>query len=258
MFADADHWLAQCERCLISKGDYNEPKTVQGSLVANQPWELLCIDFTKANIVKGVKRTSLFSQMPFPSTDRHLLPITKSLLPWPKFLWKNGLVCSEYLLGSIVIRVGLSTTKSFLISARCMASHGNSQCEHFNQTLFSLMRKLDQEQKPNWPVYLPSLVFAYNVTPHSTTGYKPYELMFGCKAPTPCNNWLGLKNYQPASFKSKTAWLNEQLNAMLYANKQALKGIHKSTKCNKHHSGSKDITIPVGNHVLLYDHLEGV
>ena len=25
MFADADHWLAQCERCLISKGDYNEP-----------------------------------------------------------------------------------------------------------------------------------------------------------------------------------------------------------------------------------------
>ena len=23
MFADADHWLAQCERCLVSKGDYN-------------------------------------------------------------------------------------------------------------------------------------------------------------------------------------------------------------------------------------------
>ena len=81
--------------------------------------------------------------------------------------------------------------------------------------------------------------------------------MFGRKAPTPCDNWLGLKNYQPASFKSKTAWLNDQLNAMLYANKQALKGIHKSTKQNKHHSGSKDITIPVGNHVLLRDHLGG-
>ena len=73
----------------------------------------------------------------------------------------------------------------------------------------------------------------------------------------PCDNWLGLKNYQPASFKSKTAWLNEQLNAMLYTNKQALKGIHKSTKHNKHHSGGKDITIPVGNHVLLCNHLEG-
>ena len=81
--------------------------------------------------------------------------------------------------------------------------------------------------------------------------------MFGRKAPTPCDNWLGLKNYQPASFKSKTAWLNEQLNAMLYTNKQALKGIHKSTKHNKDCTSGKDITIPVGNHVLLCDHLEG-
>ena len=81
--------------------------------------------------------------------------------------------------------------------------------------------------------------------------------MFGHKAPTPCDNWLGLKNYQLASFKSKTAWLNEQLNAMLYANKQALKGIHKLTKCNKDRTGSKDVTIPVGNHVLLHDHQEG-
>ena len=59
MFTDADHWLAQCERCLISKGDYNEPKTFQGSLVANKPLELLCIDFTKANVAKGGKENIL-------------------------------------------------------------------------------------------------------------------------------------------------------------------------------------------------------
>ena len=27
MYRDTDHWLSQCERCLISKGDYTEPKT---------------------------------------------------------------------------------------------------------------------------------------------------------------------------------------------------------------------------------------
>ena len=81
--------------------------------------------------------------------------------------------------------------------------------------------------------------------------------MFGHKASMPCNNWLGLHNYQPASFKSKTAWLNEQLNTMLYTNKQALKGIHKSTKWNKDRTSGKDIPIPVGNHVLLRDHPEG-
>ena len=44
---------------------------------------------------------------------------------------------------------------------------------------------------------------------------------------------------------------------MLYANNQALKGIHKSTKCNEDHASGKDTTIPVGNHVLLHDHPEG-
>ena len=52
MFTDTDHWLVQCKWCQISKGDYSEPKTLQGSLVANQPLELLCIDFTKADVVK--------------------------------------------------------------------------------------------------------------------------------------------------------------------------------------------------------------
>ena len=55
---------------------------------------------------------------------------------------------------------------------------GNSQCKCFNRTLFGLMGSLDQEQKPNWPIYLPSLVYASNSTPHSTTGFQPYELMF--------------------------------------------------------------------------------
>ena len=59
--------------------------------------------------------------------------------------------------------------------------HGNSQCERFNRTLFGLMHSLDQEQKPSWPIYLPSLVYVYNATLHSTMGFQPYELMFGCR-----------------------------------------------------------------------------
>ena len=73
----------------------------------------------------------------------------------------------------------------------------------------------------------------------------------------PCDNWLGLSNYKPDSFKSKNAWLNQQLNAMLYANKQALKLIHQSTNHNKICAGSKDLSIPVRNRVLLCDHPEG-
>ena len=134
---------------------------------------------------------------------------------------------------------------------------GNALCEWFNHTLFGLMKTLTEEQKPNWPVYLPSLVYAYNATPHTSTGFQPYELMFRHKAPMPCDDWLGLAHYKSDSFKSKTVWLNQQLSAMMHANKQVLKLINKSTQCNKCLTGGKELVIPIGNHILLRDHPEG-
>ena len=119
------------------------------------------------------------------------------------------------------------------------------------------MHSLDQEQKPNWPIYLPSLVYAYNATPHSTTGFQPYKLMFGHKAPMPCDNWLGLGQYEMGSLKSKSACVNQQLDALVAANKQALKSIHKATQHSKACAGRKSLTILVGNYVLLQDHSNG-
>ena len=95
---DAEHWVSQCEWCLISKGDYNEPKTVQGSLVSNQPMELLCIDFTKADVAKGGKEnilvlTDAFSKysQAFVTPNQKSLTVAKVLVEkWFTCLWNSG------------------------------------------------------------------------------------------------------------------------------------------------------------------------
>ena len=56
---------------------------------------------------------------------------------------------------------------------------GNAPTERLNHTLIDLLKSLPKEQKSNWPLHLPSLVFAYNAMPHDTTSYQPYMLMFG-------------------------------------------------------------------------------
>ena len=53
---------------------------------------------------------------------------------------------------------------------------GNAPTERLNHTLIGLLKSLPKEQKSNWPLHLPLLVFAYNAMPHDTTGYQPYEL----------------------------------------------------------------------------------
>jgi hypothetical protein len=56
---------------------------------------------------------------------------------------------------------------------------GNGCTERWNKTLLSMIRTLEQEQKPNWKDYIPSLTYAYNCTRHESTKISPFELMFG-------------------------------------------------------------------------------
>ena len=108
---------------------------------------------------------------------------------------------------------------------------GNVPMEKLNHTLIGLLKSLPTEQKSNWLLHLPLLVFAYSAMPHDTTAYQPYELMFGHSAPTICNAWLGLGNYNDNILQSKCAWVNQKHELILAANRQALK--KDKNKCRK-------------------------
>ena len=134
---------------------------------------------------------------------------------------------------------------------------GNAPTERLNCTLIGLLKSLPKEQKSNWPLYLPLLVFAYNAMPHDTTGYQPYELMFGQKTPTMCNAWLRLGNYNDNFLQSKCVWVNQQHELILAANMWALKRMKISAEKSVSWAGGKALDIPIGNLVLLHDHPKG-
>ena len=126
--------------------------------------------------------------------------------------------------------------------------------ERLNHTLIGLLKSLFKEQKSNLPLHLPLLIFAYNAMPHDTTGYQPYELMFGCKAPAICDAWLGLGNYNDNFSQSKCAWVYQQHELILAVNRWALKKIKTSAETPVSQAGGKALEIPIGNLVLLHDH----
>ena len=49
MFQDITKYEKDCPQCQTAKGDYTEPNTIPGVIIANKPMDLPCIDFTKAD-----------------------------------------------------------------------------------------------------------------------------------------------------------------------------------------------------------------
>ena len=68
--------------------------------------------------------------------------------------------------------------------SRTTAHHpqGNAQCERYNRSLHDLLRSLPENKKKKWPEMLGKITYFYNTTPHSTTGFTPFYLMFGREA----------------------------------------------------------------------------
>ena len=94
-------------------------------------------------------------------------------------------------------------------------------------------------RKADLPSHLPALVYTYNATPHASTGYQPYQLMFGHRAPAPCDNWLGLRAYNYDKSITHIDWVDQQLEQLLHANKCAQKNIKATNAKNRRAAGGK-------------------
>ena len=267
MFQDVTNYVQNCPHCQTAKGDYVDPKTNLGTIKAHNPMDLLCIDLTKVDHSKDCKENILvlidafttFSQA-FITPNQKALTVAKILVDkWfyvygiPTWIHSDQGPCFENkIMKHLYAMHGVeqSTTTPY---NPC----GNTTCERFNHIMMDLLKSLSKEQNGNWLLHLPSLIFAYNATPHGTTGYQPYKLMFGCKDPTICNAWLRLADCNDNYLQSKCEWVNWQHELILATIRQTLKRIKQSAEKSVSWAGDKTLDITVGNLVLLCDHPEG-
>ena len=185
MAQETSEWIKGCRHCHIAKSDYNEPKPKLGNLIANNPLDLLCIDFTKVDPSRTGKENVLvmtdaftkFSQA-IVTSNQKALTVAKVLVDkWfhvdgiPAWIHSDqGKLFDNEILDHLCAMYGVERTMTAPYDPQ-----GNSQCERFNRTMFNLLKTLSKEQKSDWPAHL-TMTFSYNATPHSSTGFQPYDL----------------------------------------------------------------------------------
>lgn len=71
----------------------------------------------------------------------------------------------------------------------------NGLCERFNGTLKQMLCTFVHSQGKDWERYLPHLLFAYREVPQESTGFSPFELLYGRRVRGPLDlireNWEG-------------------------------------------------------------------
>jgi len=62
---------------------------------------------------------------------------------------------------------------------------GNGIVETFNKTIKNLLKKVSAEKPKDWHRYLGPLMFSVIDTPQDSTGFTPFEILYGHKVRTP-------------------------------------------------------------------------
>ena len=127
--------------------------------------------------------------------------------------------------------------------------------EHFNSTLKRLFRKLTQTHNTEWDECLPFVLWAYRGTIHSTTGFSPYDLLFGREMRLPLDEltryWKGKEETSVVDVVEYVKVLKANIELV---QEMAQKNEQKQKESSKYHHDQRavDRVFNVGEFVLVF------
>ena len=209
--------------------------------MATEPLELLHIDFLKLEVCKGkyedvlvvVDHFTKYSQA-YPCKNQEAKTVARVL--WENFIRHYGFP------QKIITDQGANFEGALFRDLCAMADihkvrttsyhpQTNGVVERFNSTLMNMLGCMSEEQKGDWKQHLFTMCHAYNATPHSTTGYSPFYLLFG-RHPRLAIDWEWGLHRKGCRTVSKSKYLQKLHHRIKCAYKQAQ--AHANKEADRH------------------------
>lgn len=189
-----------CERCFRRKAQPQRAAPMV-NIRTTYPLELVCMDYLSLepdsrdtrNILVITDHFTKFA-IAVPTKDQKAKTVAKAL--WENFLVHYGFPSRLHSdqgrdFESHIIKELCSLIGAKKVRTTPYHPQGNP-VERFNRTLLSMLGTLEEKDKQHWRDFVKPLVHAYNCTRNDTTGYSPYELMFGRQPTLPVDLVLGI------------------------------------------------------------------
>ena len=262
---DIEQYCKSCDVCQKSKRNFGGKAPLGRTEVVGQPFEKLAID-----IVGPLTQTR--------KKNRYILTAVDICTRWPEAIPLKNITATEIqdALLSIFTRMGFPevilsdngaqfTSEVFgtvskmlgikIIHSSAYHAMANGAVERWNGTLKEMLRKVAIDRDDDWDEFIPAALFAYREVPNESTGYPPFELMFGRKVRGPMSILRSILTGEVKEFKTRTAYdylldIKQKLQtACVYATNKSECGKEKAKNYYDRSATTKDFR--VGDHVLI-------
>src|SRR5260221_7771583 len=131
----------------------------------------------------------------------------------------------------------------------------NGVCESYNGSLKRMLKRLCSERVKDWDRYIDACLFAYRETPHSSTGFSPFELVQGRTVRGPMSILRELWTKESVDPEIKTTYqyvldLRERIQDTCELARQELAKVQLRNQ-GYYNRKTRDRTFQVGEKILL-------
>ena len=243
MYADTVKYVKNCPECaIVSGGGHHRPPPLH-PIPVQRPFQIIGVDIMDLpKIAIGNKHVIVFQDY-----------LTKWPMVYPVSDQKARRI-AEILVNDIILFYGvpecLLSDRGTNLLSHLMIDIG--MVERFNRTLKTMLRKHAGRFGSQWDRFLPGVLWAYQNTPHDSTGEKPSFLLFGIDLRSPAEaaflptqtelDWTDTDNYR-----------EEIVTSLSSARLLAAESIKDSQRKYKEHfdRGAEQKTYRVGDLVLI-------
>uniref|UniRef100_A0A8C2FDP1 Gypsy retrotransposon integrase-like protein 1 n=1 Tax=Cyprinus carpio TaxID=7962 RepID=A0A8C2FDP1_CYPCA len=251
--------IKTCERCVKRKTPPERAAPLV-NIMTSRPLEIVCMDFLslepdRSNTKDILVITDHFTRyaVVIPTRNQKAETVAKCL--WDNFLVHYGFPeklhsdqgpdFESKLIKELCSIAGIRKVRTTPYHPR-----GNP-VERFNRTLLQMLGTLDDKGKTCWKDFVKPLVHAFNCTRNDSTGFSPYELMFGRQPRLPIDLAFGL----PAdkSSQSHSSYVRNLKDRLQESYRVASENAAKVAGCNKKRFDERVVTssLEVGDRVLV-------
>ena len=217
MRRDIAIYVAACDKCASFRHPAKRPQAPLQPIRVGSPNELVAVDLMGGK--ESLPETSRKNRYIFvaidaftkyavavPLYDQTAQSVARAMLSaWilvfgpPRRIHSDQGLCFE----SSIFEQLCTTWR--IAKSRTNAYHPqcNGVCERVNQTIKNSLRRVQVPDHPDdWDLTLPSVMFAYNTSIHSSTGFTPFFLTHGCEARLPSDLVLPVVDRNSGSYAS--------------------------------------------------------